>query len=112
MGMGKRERKKTGIIGTGTASIKQAVKTKMVSVFATKFDLSLDAATLSDYLKVKLGREVMCRKIESAHSRFSSFQVTAECNEVPEMYDPQLWPAGSFVRRYYEIRLPRGTTGA
>lgn len=106
MGMGKRERKKTGIIGTGTASIKQAVKTKMVSVFATKFDLSLDAATLSDYLKVKLGREVMCRKIESAHSRFSSFQVTAECN------DPQLWPAGSFVRRYYEIRLPRGTTGA
>lgn len=110
--MGKRERKKTGIIGTGTASIKQAVKTKMVSVFATKFDLSLDAATLSDYLKVKLGREVMCRKIESAHSRFSSFQVTAECNEVAEMYDPQLWPAGSFVRRYYEICLPRGTTGA
>lgn len=56
----KRERNKTNIIGTGTASSIQAVKTQMVSVFATKFDPSLDANTLSDYLKEKLGREVMC----------------------------------------------------
>ncbi|KAJ8373377.1 hypothetical protein AAFF_G00265650 [Aldrovandia affinis] len=27
------------------------------------------------------------------------------------MYDPQLWPAGSFVRRFYEPRRPRGAIG-
>ena len=89
----------------------------MVSVFATKFDLSLEADILGLYLKEKLGREVKCRKIESAQSRFSSFCVTAECNSVEEMYDPDLWPTGCFVRRYYEPRQPRsaaagGTGGA
>ncbi|KAL7388196.1 hypothetical protein ABVT39_008672 [Epinephelus coioides] len=61
------ERKKTGIIGTGTAG--------------------------------------------DIKSRFSSFCVTAECNNVAEMYDPHLWPAGSFVRRYFEPRQPRGAGG-
>ncbi|KAJ8362080.1 hypothetical protein AAFF_G00398150 [Aldrovandia affinis] len=109
--LARHERKKTGIIGTGVVSNILAVKTKMVSVFATKFDLNVDADTLSDYLKEKLGREVKCRKIETAQSRFSSFCVTAECNDVAEMYDPQLWPAGSFVRRFYEPRRPRGAVG-
>lgn len=104
-------RKKTGIIGTGVVSNILAVKTKMVSVFATKFDLNVDANTLSDYLKMKLGREVKCRKIETKQSRFSSFCDTVECNEVAELYDPQLWPARSFVRRYYEPRRSRGAVG-
>ena len=92
----KPQRKRTGIIHTGTASI-QAVQTKMVSVFATRFDPSLEAGTLTNYLKGKLGREVECRKIEAAQGRFSSFQVTVECKEVAEMYGPHLWPTGSFV---------------
>lgn len=83
----------------------------MVSVCATKFDPNLDANTLSVYLKEKLVREVNCLKIELTRSRFSSFCVTAECNNVAEMYDPQLWPAGSFVRRYFEPRQPRGAGG-
>lgn len=104
-------RKRPGIIGTGGTTSIQAVQTKRVSVFATRFDPSLGADTLSNYLRSKLGRSVDCRKIETSHGRFSSFQVTAECKEVAEMYDPQLWPAGSFVRRYYEARQ-RKTLGA
>ncbi len=108
---GKRERKHTGITGTSMDSNIRAVKTKLVSVFATRFDPSLDADTLGAYLKDRLGREVKCRKIETAYSRFSSFHVSAECGEVAELYDPQLWPDGCFVRRYYEKRWPRDTTG-
>ena len=104
------ERKKTGIIGMGTASNIKTITTKMVSVFASKFDPNLNADTLSVYLRDKLGREVNCRKIETPRSRFSSFCVTAECNNVAEMYDPHLWPAGSFVRRYFEPRQPRGAS--
>ena len=108
---GKREQKRTGITGTSTGGNIRAVKTKLVSVFATRFDPSLDADTLCDYLKEKLGREVKCRKIESAYIRCSSFHVCAECGEVAELYDHQLWPDGCFVRRYYEKRWPRGSTG-
>ena len=54
--------------------------------------------------------EVVCQKTELAHSRFSSFQITTECNEVAEMYDPQLWPVWSFVQRFYETHQLRGAT--
>ena len=101
------QQKKKGIIGTSTSSNITVVKTKMVSVFATRFSPTLEAETLCAYMSDKLGKPVTCRKIDSTRNRFSSFQVTAECNEVAEMYDPQLWPDGIFVRRYFEIRTPR-----
>lgn len=72
------------------------VKTKLVSVFATRFSPNLDTETLSVYLKEKRGHEVV-------HSRFSSFKVSAECNEAGEMYNQELWPEGAFVRRCYEL---------
>lgn len=62
-------------------------------------------------MKEKLYRQVKCRKIKSAYHRFSSFHVTAECREVPELYDPVLWPAGSFVWHFYEKHRPGSTTG-
>ena len=48
-----------------------------------------------------------CRKIKSARSRYGSFHITAECNNVADMYDPKLWPEGTYVRRYYEARVPK-----
>lgn len=43
-------------------------------------------------------------------NRYSSFKVCVECSEVAEMYNPELWPEGSVVRRYYEPRKA-GVTG-
>lgn len=99
--------KKMGIIGTGTESNIPVVKTKLVSVFATRFSPELDADTLCAYLSGKLGKPVTCKKIASTSNRFGSFQVVAECKEVAELYDTQLWPAGIYVRRYYEARKSR-----
>lgn len=30
--------------------------------------------------------------------------MTAECKDVAEMYNPEIWPVGSYVRRFYEPR--------
>ena len=78
----------------------------MASVFATKFSPDLNSETLAGYLKNKMSRDVVCLKIATEQTRYSSFKVTAECKEVGEMYDPQLWPEGTFVRRFYESRKP------
>ncbi|CAL9685358.1 unnamed protein product [Knipowitschia caucasica] len=102
------------IVGTGAAGHQiNTVTTKLVSVFASKFSPDLDVKTLSDYLQEQLDREVMCQKIATANSRFSSFKVTAECNEVAEMYKPEIWPVGAYVRRFYEPRSGRaGVSGS
>ena len=105
-----RRDKKSVVVGTGPGSSIQTVKTKLVSVFATKFLPQLEAHTLTNYLKDKLRRDVTCVKLDTAQSRYSSFKITAECNEVQEMYDPALWPDGAMVRRFYEARKPRTTT--
>ena len=109
----KQPRKKVGITGTAVTNNERlsTVKTKLVSVFATKFTLDLDADTLRDFLQGTMNREVKCRKIDTPHSRFSSFCITAEWNDWKEMYDPQFWPAGSVIRQYFEPRRPRGVAG-
>lgn len=105
----RRERKKAmGITGTGTTSSIQVVTTKRVSLFASRFDPALEADMLRDYLVKKLNTTtVSCTKIASAYRRFSSFHVTAECNDIAVMYNPDLWPVGAYIRQYYEMRQPR-----
>lgn len=82
------------------------MKTKLVSVFTTKFSPDVNSEALASYLKDNLHCDVTCEKIDSAQRRYNSFKVTAECNNVGEMYEPQLWPEGVFVRRFYEARKP------
>ena len=102
-------KRKPGIVGTASTGRIQAIKTKLVSVFATRFDPELDADTLGVYLKEQINATVTCRKIVSERSRFASFHVTAECKDVDAMYDPDVWPEGVFVRRYYEPRKQRAS---
>ncbi|RXN38507.1 hypothetical protein ROHU_001042 [Labeo rohita] len=102
-------KKPAGIFGTGTGGDIQVIKSKLVSVFATKFSPDLDSETLTKYMKDKLGCDVTCQKLEAVQSRFSSFKITTECKEVDEMYNPELWPEGTFVRRFYEARKPKST---
>lgn len=67
----------------------QVIKTKLLSVFATKFSPDLDSETLASFSKDKLCPDVTCQKIDTAQSRFSSFKITSECNKVGEMYEAQ-----------------------
>lgn len=105
-----REKKTAGIVGTCAGGNIQAITTKSVSVFATRFPLDLEPDTLASYLKSKLGRDVTCVKIDTGRARFGSFKVTAICREIDEMYEPQLWPEGIYVRRFFEARKPRAAT--
>ena len=98
-----RREKKSGVVGTSACGIR-VVKTKLVSVFASRFSPDVDSGELTSYLKDKLHRDVTCEKIDSVQKRYNSFKITAECEKVEEMYQPELWPEGIFVRRFYEAR--------
>ena len=37
--------------------------------------------------------------------------ITADCKEVADMYSPQIWPAGVYVRSYFEPRGHRVSPG-
>lgn len=72
----------------------------------------MDEQTLKEYLQAQLNRDVVCEKITSTvNSRFASFKVIAVCNDVSEMYNPEIWPVGAYVRRFYEQRSRTGVNG-
>ncbi len=87
------------------------VTTKLVSVFATKFSPEIDAETLHAHLEEKLCRAVTCQRIATVNSRYDSFKISAECKDVGDMHNPELWLEGAFVRRFYEPRKA-GFSGA
>ena len=98
--------KKAGktIVGTGAAGGIKVVTTKQVNVFATKFSPEIDAETLRAHLEKKLCHKVSCQRIVTMNSRYASFKISAECKDVGDMYNPELWPEGAYVRRFYEPR--------
>ncbi len=49
-------------------------------------------------------RAVTCQRIATVNSRHDSFKISAECKDVGDMYNPELWLEGAFVRRFYEPR--------
>lgn len=75
-----------------------------MSVFASKFSPDLEVETLRAHLKDRLGQDVSCHKIATVNTRYASSKVSAECKGVGVMYNPELWPEGTLVRRYYESR--------
>ena len=65
-----------GIVGTGAGGSIQAITTKSVSVFTTRFSPDLEPDSLASSLKEKLGCDVTCEKIDTVQTRFSSFKIT------------------------------------
>lgn len=100
-----RQKKKSSFVmsvfGTGAmGNIRiRMIKTKLVSVVASKFTPYLDALTFSEFLKEK---KIACQKIETVQSRYSSFKVSAECNEVSEI--------SQFSNRLSTTRISMGGT--
>ena len=88
-----------------------AVNTRMVQVFATNFKPDVEADELAQYLENKLSRKVGCVKLGS-NPRQASFHVKVECEKVEEVYGPELWPKGIFVRRFRPTQRGYGGGGS
>ena len=76
-------------------------------MFASRFPPGLEPNELTRYLSDTL-IGVTCVKIETEQKRYSSFKVTAICENVSDIYNEKLWPDGVHVRRYFEARKPAG----
>ena len=42
-----------------------------------------------------------CVKLDTKHQSYASFKVEVTCDNIPDMYDPEKWRVGAYVRRYY-----------
>jgi hypothetical protein len=61
-------------------------------------------AEMEKMLKEKMNNNTVKCELIKKGERSSSFCVSAECLSADGIYDPTLWPEGSYVRRYYSDR--------
>ena len=44
-------------------------------------------------------------KLETNHRSYASFKVEVTCDYIPDMYDPEKWPVGAYIRRHQRRSL-------
>ncbi|ELU05887.1 hypothetical protein CAPTEDRAFT_206148 [Capitella teleta] len=88
----------------GTDNIAKTLKTKLIRVFVTGMVHETNPAEMEKMLKEKMNNNTVKCKLIQKGERSSSFCVSAECLSADEIYDPSLWPEGSYAQRYYSDR--------
>ena len=101
---GVKRRRQEGIIGCAKTDEIKVKTSRMVHIFASRFEPGQSTEGLKSYLVSKLGFEVTCTKIDTIKKKFTSFHVQAECQDPQLLLDPDIWPEGAYVRRYYVRR--------
>uniref|UniRef100_X2A7S0 Uncharacterized protein n=1 Tax=Capitella teleta TaxID=283909 RepID=X2A7S0_CAPTE len=99
----KQRHAKKSVVGTAACELR-TVKTKLIRVFVTGMVHETKPAEMEKMLKEKMNNNTVKCELIKKGERSSSFCVSAECLSADGIYDPTLWPEGSYVRRYYSDR--------
>lgn len=100
-----KKRKQQGIVGTNTvANEKLVAASKMVSLFVSRLKPSTQLDTLKSYVQ-KHFSEAECSTLTPKHpEHYSSFRVCIDSSNVNRAMDPTLWPAGTYVAKFFPKR--------
>ena len=114
-------RRETAVIGKATGISITAIKRKrFANVFATRFPPNVEAAEVKSYLEKELGFQINCKKLISRFPQeYSSFNITAQCNDPAVFMNSDLWPEHCLVRWFRPPKkvdntnnlMTRGTLG-
>ena len=44
-----------------------------------------------------------CTKLKSKHDSYASFKVEVMCQNISDFYSPDKWPAGIYLRRFFNV---------
>ena len=73
------------------------------NIFVTRLDPDLSCDELSVYIEQTLGIRPTVERVK-ATSRYASFHLTCECQDPAVFLDPCIWPEGSLVRWWREVK--------
>jgi len=97
---------KKGIIGTKKSNNIAVNGTRLMKVFVTRLHSDTSTEGLENYLKEDCDINAKCTKLKTRFDTYSSFKVEAQCLPGFDFLNPEIWPAGTFVKRFYEKRQP------
>ena len=99
-----RTKRKKGII-TGKGSPNEFLKgpgEKMMDVFVYKVSKEFDIPSFYQFLASSGFPKTKLEKVSGEKSQFNSFKLSVPAKRFDELFNPNLWPVGIKVRRYYK----------
>ena len=106
----KRNNKPTGLIGASTTStirtIKKVPRPRTANVFATRFDPDTTEEEVKTHLVDVLKIEVNVEQCKSKYDTYTSFHITAQCEDPSVFMNPDIWPEDTYVRWWRTPRQP------
>ena len=98
----KKSKKTNAVIGTrdGPNELK-TVDGRFVCVFVSRLSPSVTEEEVIRYVKSVHNLTAKCVKLNTRYDNYTSFKVEANCKSVDEFYAPENWPAGVYVRKFF-----------
>ena len=93
--------KTKAVIGTMGSSTVKAKTGRYVAVFVSRLLPETTAEEMEAFVQDTHHLSSKCVKLDTKHHSYASFKVEVTCDTIPDMYDPEKWPVGAYVRRYY-----------
>ena len=78
---------------------------RFLSVFISRLDPteSIDELSLYIYIYIKSVHSVdaKCKKLKTKHDNYASFKIDVVCNNASKFFNPENWPAGVYLRKFF-----------
>ena len=98
-------RKKTktkSIIGSGVSNSQlKASSGRFSSVFISRLSPDTSCEDIIKYANDSLKLSVKCEKLKSKFDSYASFKIDVVCNNPAMLYNPESWPSGILVRKFF-----------
>lgn len=103
----KKQKKKSplkAVIGSGLKTIPIKTAPRKGFIYVSRLDPSTTVADINELLKSK-SPEVVSEKLETKYLKYySAFKATVNLNKYDDAINPDLWPEGSYISRYFHPR--------
>ena len=76
---------------------------RYVAVFVSRLLPETTAEEMEAFVQETHHLSSKCVKLETKHDSYASFKVAVTCDNVPDIYDPEKWAVGAYIRRYYNV---------
>ena len=86
----------------GSSSNLSVCKGKFASVFVTRFAPDTSAEDVKSYVESNLKVKVKCEKLNTKYDTDTSFKVEGNMQNPGDLMNPEAWPEGILIRRFYQ----------
>ena len=74
---------------------------RFISIFVSRLDPSVSCDALSAYIHHVHSIDANCEKLITKYNTYASFKVNVTCNDMSTFLDPDKWPQGVYLRKFF-----------